>query len=164
MKKIEKTIEEEIAELLVYDAIYQFPYRAISSLKDEYDFTTHLNAGYIPVILDVALTILQKEDLIKWGKGGWVVIDPEKEKNVKRRLSSMNKVIITKPMQGICHMQVCAEKDTSDEEILDVCNRENPSGTKAGWSEVIRNDKEHPVNNPVTCDDHSSRTHFLVVC
>ena len=50
----------------------------------------------------------------------------------------MNRVVITRKMVGICHMQVCVEKDCSDEEILEVCNSENPAGTSAGWCEVIQ--------------------------
>lgn len=39
----------------------------------------------------------------------------------------MNKVIIASPMIGICHMSVCCEKDATNEEILEVCNGENPA-------------------------------------
>lgn len=80
----------------------------------------------------------------------------------------MNKVEITRPMVGICHMQVCAENDANDEEILTVCNRENPAGTSNGWSRVIREpagtDWEPDTYAPEKCEDHEGRKHFLVVC
>jgi hypothetical protein len=47
------------------------------------------------------------------------------------------RIIITIPFHGICHMQVCAEKDVTDEEILKICNEQNPSGTINGWSTVL---------------------------
>ena len=72
----------------------------------------------------------------------------------------MERVIVTKPCVGICHMQVCAESDASDEEILSVCNSQNESGTMNGWGEVIREGKGAPVQ----CADHPDRTHFLVCC
>lgn len=70
------------------------------------------------------------------------------------------RVIVTKPMVGVCHMQVCAVADATDEEILDVCNRENPSGTTHGWSEVVREGD----GAPVPCADDPGRRHFLAVC
>ena len=76
----------------------------------------------------------------------------------------MDRIVVTKVFHGIFSMQVCAEKDVSDDEILVVCNDQNPSGTTNGWSKVVRNDKEHPNCNPVKCDDDSSRLHFLVNC
>ena len=39
------------------------------------------------------------------------------------------RVIVTKFYNGLCGMQVCAVHDATDEEVLAVCNRENPSGT-----------------------------------
>ena len=51
---------------------------------------------------------------------------------------SVARVLVTKPMLGICHMQVCTVADASDEEILRVANRENPVGTERGWCDVIR--------------------------
>ncbi len=76
----------------------------------------------------------------------------------------MEKVEVTMPFASICHMQVCAEKDATDEEILAVCNAENPSGTSAGWVEVVRYNDEHPNQNPGPCSDHPERLHFLIVC
>ena len=81
----------------------------------------------------------------------------------------LNKVIVTHPMIGLCYMQVCAEKSATDEEILRVCNAENPSGTRAGWSKVIRKIKKGDPsaikrNLPVQCEEYPDRMHFLVVC
>lgn len=74
----------------------------------------------------------------------------------------MKKVIVTQPFLGIWHMQVCAESQASDEEILDVCNTENPSGTSLGWCKVIRQDEGNL--NPVQCADYADRTHFIIAC
>lgn len=71
-----------------------------------------------------------------------------------------DRVHITRPVLSVCHMQVCAVSDATDDEILEVCNRMNPSGTSNGWSEVVRSGHGAPVQ----CEDESWRTHFLVVC
>ena len=85
----------------------------------------------------------------------------------------MDRVVITKMMIGICGMSVCAVKDATDEEILQVCNLQNPSGTTNGWSEVIRHVEEKPEDEfqifgkncaPVVCADDPERLHFLVSC
>jgi hypothetical protein len=57
-------------------------------------------------------------------------------------------------------MQVCCEKDATDEEILSVCNRENPSGTHNGWSSVIRTGD----GMLVVCSEDTGRLHILVEC
>lgn len=72
----------------------------------------------------------------------------------------MKKIVVTKPMVGICHMQVCVEEDTTDEEILEVCNTENVSGTTNGWVEVIRDGD----NAPIKCADAPNRLHIIVAC
>jgi hypothetical protein len=78
---------------------------------------------------------------------------------------SIARVIITAPFVGIFHMQVCATLDATDEEILSVCNAENPSGTEMGWAEVIREANAEADNmKPVVCATHSDRRHFLVMC
>ncbi len=76
----------------------------------------------------------------------------------------MDRVVVTKPMIGICFMQVCAEADTTDMEMLEVANIENPSGTSAGWSVVAREDYEEEKFRPVQCDDDCNRTHFILIC
>ena len=77
----------------------------------------------------------------------------------------MKRVVVTQPMIGICYMQVCAVTDASDEEILEVANKENPAGTRNGWSEVARENNEDENLRPVDCDDNvSSRKHFIVIC
>ena len=72
----------------------------------------------------------------------------------------MNRIVVTNSFCGICHMQVCAESDVTDEEILAVCNAENPSGTSLGWCGVVREGDGAPVQ----CDDEPGRTHFLASC
>lgn len=71
---------------------------------------------------------------------------------------AMERVIVTRGMVGICHMQVCTVVNATDEEILAVANRENPSGTSLGWCKVLRDDA------PVACDAYPRRRHFLVEC
>jgi hypothetical protein len=75
-------------------------------------------------------------------------------------MTDERRVIVTRPMIGICHMQACAVSDASDAEILAACNRDNPAGTTNGWSEVVREGEGAPVQ----CESDPARTHFLVVC
>ena len=75
----------------------------------------------------------------------------------------MKRVVCTRLFCGICHMQVCAAADATDEEILEVCNLENPSGTGNGWSRVLRAADEHG-EGPVPCLQNPERNHILVVC
>lgn len=72
----------------------------------------------------------------------------------------MDKVIVTRFAVGICHMQACVIADASDEEILEVCNKENPSGTTNGWTSIIREGD----GSPVQCASHPERLHILAVC
>lgn len=74
------------------------------------------------------------------------------------------RVEITRPIVGICVMQVCAVADATDEEILGVCNRLNPAGTEHGWTRVIREGAEHGAMLPVVCSNSPNRKHFLVTC
>jgi len=76
--------------------------------------------------------------------------------------TDQKRVIITRGVLGPCHMQVCAAKDTTDEEILEACNRENPAGTQNGWVRVVRTGD--PTKLPSRCVRYSDRLHFLVVC
>lgn len=77
----------------------------------------------------------------------------------------MDKVIVTRPMVGICHMQVCAHKDATDDEILAVCNRQNPAGTTNGWSSIVREESEFWGDmRPVQCQDDPERVHYIVAC
>lgn len=80
----------------------------------------------------------------------------------------MERVVVSRNMVGIVMMQVCAVPDATDEEILTVCNRDNPAGTKAGWSQVIRKEGPGPFGTankmPVPCIEYPGRMHFLVVC
>lgn len=80
------------------------------------------------------------------------------------------RVVITRPMVGICHMQVCAVENATDEEILAVCNAMNASGTTNGWTHVIRESEPKsdfwPTESmkPTPCQQDSERVHFLVSC
>jgi hypothetical protein len=72
----------------------------------------------------------------------------------------MDRVIVTRGVIGVCHMQVCVVNDATDEEILEACNKQNPSGTSLGWCNIIRSG-EH---GPVSCRSHEGRMHILVSC
>ena len=72
----------------------------------------------------------------------------------------MDRMVTTNFFLGICHMQVCAEADVTDEEILEFCNRDNPSGTTNGWGGVEREGDKAPVK----CGDDPNRKHFLIYC
>jgi hypothetical protein len=75
----------------------------------------------------------------------------------------MERVIVTRPMMGICHMQVCAVKTATSREILDVCNTQNPSGTRHGWCKVLRRQNKHQ-QGPIQCETYSDRKHFMIEC
>lgn len=81
--------------------------------------------------------------------------------NTATHASALPRVQVTRAVLGIAHMQVCAVKDATDEEILGVCNQENPSGTTSGWTRVHR---EGALYGPVGCKDHSDRLHIIVGC
>lgn len=83
------------------------------------------------------------------------------------------KVIVTQAMlkqrpvgfANLIFMQVCAHKDATDNEILEVCNLENPAGTENGWSAVRHeDDSQWGATAPVQCADDPTRTHYLVSC
>ena len=79
----------------------------------------------------------------------------------------MERVVVNRKFVGICHMQVCAVPDATDEEILVVCNRENPAGTENGWCNVYRDTEPNEFwgdRIPVSCEVEDNRTHFLVSC
>lgn len=86
----------------------------------------------------------------------------------------MERVVVTRAMlnpkeaglYALAFMQVCAVEDATDDEILTVCNRENPAGTTNGWSRVVRTveDERAAALLPVTCEDDENRKHFLVAC
>ena len=78
----------------------------------------------------------------------------------------MNKIEITKPILGIYAMQVCAIKGLTDEEILEVCNTENPAGTTAGWTKVYREEDDTHGKNllPVQCKEYEDREHLIIMC
>ena len=75
----------------------------------------------------------------------------------------MTQNMLTDSLFGVAAMSVCAQKDATDEEILDVCNIENPSGTTNGWSGVVREDEDH-YQGALQCADNKDRLHFIVTC
>lgn len=76
----------------------------------------------------------------------------------------MKRIEITRGIVGIYAMQVCAEQDVTDEEVLAVCNRENPAGTELGWTQVARADFKQENLRPVACNDDPGRLHLIAVC
>ena len=76
------------------------------------------------------------------------------------------RVEVSRPIIGAYGMQVCAVKDATDDEILEVCNRDNPSGTTNGWGRVYRSDcrESGGFDGPVQCGNNPDRLHFLVSC
>ena len=84
----------------------------------------------------------------------------------------MDRVIVTRAIMDIYTMQVCADKDATDEEILQVANKDNPSGTSNGWCRVCRKSEDHPDHpanegktlGPVQCAVNSYRLHILLTC
>lgn len=75
------------------------------------------------------------------------------------------RVIVTKPYLGLLHMQVCVVADATDEEILEVCNRDNRCGTEFGWVTVLRGSTaELAQQAPIACQSNPSRVHLLVRC
>jgi hypothetical protein len=84
-------------------------------------------------------------------------------------MGDLARVIITRRVVTTCFMQVCAVADATDEEILEVCNRKNPSGTEHGWNQVVRRVKKKSLflskkSEPEPCEEHPGRLHFLVLC
>jgi hypothetical protein len=76
-----------------------------------------------------------------------------------------SRIIISNSFMGLTAMQVCAEADVTDEEILEHCNTHNPAGTTNGWCHVCRNETgAFSANNPVKCDANPERLHFRVEC
>lgn len=89
----------------------------------------------------------------------------ERDTTDGRTDAALPRVLVTRPMLGICHMQVCAVADATDEEILAVCNAQNMSGTSNGWSVVCRkNDKFWGRTAPIKCSQDPKRKHFMVAC
>lgn len=64
---------------------------------------------------------------------------------------------------ALCYMRVCAHKDAQDDEILRVCNEQNPSGTTNGWATVVREEDDR-WPGPVQCADDETRQHIVVLC
>ena len=78
-----------------------------------------------------------------------------------RKKEPMDRVVITIPIVGPAHMQVCAVKDATDEEILAKC-AENVAGTQHGWTTVLRQDGN--TWGSIPCAVHPNRVHVYVMC
>lgn len=76
----------------------------------------------------------------------------------------MNRVEIVAPFVSLIAMRVCAVKDASDEEVLEVCNRDNHAGTQLGWCTVARENYEREEARPITCSENADRVHLMVLC
>lgn len=81
-----------------------------------------------------------------------------------------DRVFISMPVAGFRAMQVCVKPEVPDEEILQVCNRENPQLVSGGWHTVVRS-KEHArkckvdeVAAPGQCVECPDRLHKIVLC
>lgn len=83
---------------------------------------------------------------------------------MKATKAQLDRVIVTRPILGITGMQVCCVKDATDEEILKVCNTQNPSGTTGGWQVVVRDENSKYAAGPVVCDDDKDRLHIVIIC
>lgn len=90
------------------------------------------------------------------------------QQDLQSELDPRQRVQVTRPVMGICNMQVCAVLDATDEEILEVCNRENPAGTQNGWGIVVRKPDgslfQPQEIAPVRCDQDPNRQHLIVLC
>ena len=80
------------------------------------------------------------------------------------------RVCVTLPFAGLRAMQVCVLDGVSDEEILEVCNRENRQLISGGWHTVVR-DKAHAKElgvdesaAPGKCADCQNRWHKIAIC
>lgn len=81
-----------------------------------------------------------------------------------------DRVFVTNVFAGFRAMQVCVREDVPDEEILEVCNNENPQLVEGGWHTVVR-DEEHAgecgvdgTAAPGPCADCEGRMHKIVLC
>jgi len=80
------------------------------------------------------------------------------------------RVCVTLPFAGFRAMQVCCVEDATDDEILKVCNAENPQMVTGGWHTVVKS-KEHArelgVNDsaaPGDCVECPGRKHKIALC
>lgn len=80
--------------------------------------------------------------------------------NEKYQNADKHRVVVSSIFINIYTMQVCCVKDATDEEILKVCNEDNPSGTSLGWARVIREGE----GKPGQCEKYPDRYHILVTC
>lgn len=64
---------------------------------------------------------------------------------------------------GMCCCSVCADVAVSIEAITEAVNRDNPSGTKNGWS-LAKRDFALGDKNPCACNEQKGKLHYLFSC
>ena len=79
------------------------------------------------------------------------------------------RVLVTLPFAGLRAMQVCAVQDATNEEILKVCNEENPQLVTGGWHTVVRTEEDIKDGTsvealPGRCVEFPDRLHIIVLC
>lgn len=86
------------------------------------------------------------------------------------------RVCVTMPYAGLRAMQVCVVEDATDEEILKVCNEENPQMVSRGWHTVVRTEEQVKKEDigckegwgdsalPGKCVECPGRLHIIVLC
>lgn len=80
------------------------------------------------------------------------------------------RVCVTLPFAGLRAMQVCAVEDATNEEILEVCNKENPQMVTGGWHTVVRTEEDvfkaevDIAALPGPCVECPGRLHIIVLC
>ena len=65
--------------------------------------------------------------------------------------------------RGVLDMQCCVPAEWSDVQIVDFANRENASGTTAGWQ--IRRDRDKALNGDperVACSSRAGFVHVML--
>jgi hypothetical protein len=81
-----------------------------------------------------------------------------------------DRVFIMRSFAGLRAMQVCVLPEVPDEEILQVCNRENPQLGTIRWHTVVKDVKHamecvvSPEAAPGPCQSRVGRLHKIVLC
>ena len=67
--------------------------------------------------------------------------------------------------RSVLGCQVCCPKDWTDEQIVELANRDNPAGTESGWTIVRHGDaclQGDPERN--VCADNDQHVHVALTC
>ena len=80
------------------------------------------------------------------------------------------RVLVTMPYAGFRAMQVCVMEGVPDDEILSICNAENPQLVSGGWHTIVR-DAAHAAElgvdttaAPGKCVECPGRWHKIALC